>query len=235
MKFTFDAIGVVHSPYKQKFAIPRQPGLINEARGKIELLPPYDHPDSIKGIDEFSHLWLTFIFHETLEQGWSNLVRPPRLGGNKKIGVFATRSTFRPNPIGLSVVKLHGIQRQNKKLFIDIGGLDLLDQTPILDIKPYIPYADVIEDPTGGYASEKPQQRLEVSFAKEARSFCQSVSDEYPELEAFISSLLAQDPRPAYKQKSTDRQEYAVFLYEFNVRWTIEDKQCRVIAIEPRS
>ncbi|WP_040095556.1 tRNA (N6-threonylcarbamoyladenosine(37)-N6)-methyltransferase TrmO, partial [Aeromonas australiensis] len=156
MKFEIDTLGIIRSPYKEKFAIPRQPGLVKSARARLELLPPYDQPDVLRGIEQFSHLWLSFVFHQTMAQGWHPTVRPPRLGGNERVGVFATRSTFRPNPLGLSVVELHGVGRERGKLWLELGAVDLLDGTPIVDIKPYVPYADSLPDARGGFAPDAP-------------------------------------------------------------------------------
>jgi tRNA-Thr(GGU) m(6)t(6)A37 methyltransferase TsaA len=156
-QFEFTAVGVIESPYKQKFAIPRQPGLIAEARGHLVLSPPFADDAIVRGIDSFSHLWLVFVFHETADKGWSPLVRPPRLGGNEKKGVFATRATFRPNPIGLSVVKLDGVERRGEQLVLKLSGIDLLDGTPVLDIKPYLPYADALPNAASGFADAAPR------------------------------------------------------------------------------
>ena len=138
-----NAVAICRTPYKQKFGIPRQPGLVN-AVGYIEFEPAFNHIDAVRGIEQYSHLWLLFCFHENLAQGWKTTVRPPRLGGNEKLGVFATRSTFRPNGIGQSVVKLHGVIQRKGKVCLVISGMDLLDGTPIVDIKPYIPFSDAI-------------------------------------------------------------------------------------------
>jgi len=200
-------LGYVRSPYKQKFAIPRQPGLIAEAIGELVLQPPFADDAIIRGIDSFSHLWLVFQFHETADKGWSPLVRPPRLGGNQKKGVFATRATFRPNPIGLSVVKFLGSYREGEKLVLKLGGIDLLDGTPILDIKPYLPYADAHPEANGGFADAAPSTDMTVSFSQEALTFCQAQS-KYPELQQFIEKVLRQDPRPPYKKQKDERQSY---------------------------
>lgn len=140
-QFQFAPIGVIRSPYKEKFAIPRQPGLICDGGGALELLPPYNQPDAVRGLEGFSHLWVIFVFHQTMDGGWRPTVRPPRLGGNARVGVFATRSTFRPNPIGMSLVELHGIETRNG-VRLQLGSLDLVDGTPVLDIKPYLPFAE---------------------------------------------------------------------------------------------
>ncbi|MGL5501543.1 MAG: tRNA (N6-threonylcarbamoyladenosine(37)-N6)-methyltransferase TrmO, partial [Plesiomonas shigelloides] len=130
---TLTPIGVIQSPYKEKFAVPRQPGLVQDGNGELRLLPPYNQPGAVRGLEQFSHIWLVFVFHQTQEQGWRPTVRPPRLGGNERLGVFATRSTFRPNPIGLSKVELRGIKVHGGEVYLELGSLDLVDGTPILD------------------------------------------------------------------------------------------------------
>jgi tRNA (adenine37-N6)-methyltransferase len=135
----FTPIGIVHSPFKEKFGVPRQPGIATAARATLELLPPYDREEALEGLSGFSHVWLVFVFHATAAQGWQPSVRPPRLGGNVRVGVFASRSMFRPNPIGLSVVELEGYGREDGRLVLHVKGADLIDGTPVLDIKPYIP------------------------------------------------------------------------------------------------
>jgi len=146
MNIEVTPIGFVQSCFKEKFATPRQPGLADAAKGVIELIPPFNLPESVEGLEDCSHIWLQFVFHECMNQGWKPKVRPPRLGGNKKMGVFATRATHRPNALGLSVVKLDGIECTDDQVRLHISGLDLIDGTPILDIKPYIPYSDAIEN-----------------------------------------------------------------------------------------
>ncbi|STQ82023.1 putative methyltransferase, YaeB/AF_0241 family [Hafnia alvei] len=141
-QFTFDTIGLIRSPYKEKFAIPRQPGLIEDGGGELELIAPYNQPEAVRGLEEFSHLWIVFVFHQTMEGGWRPTVRPPRLGGNARMGVFATRSTFRPNPIGMSLVELKSVETKGGKVILKLGSLDLVDGTPIIDIKPYLPFAE---------------------------------------------------------------------------------------------
>ncbi|MCZ0753527.1 MULTISPECIES: tRNA (N6-threonylcarbamoyladenosine(37)-N6)-methyltransferase TrmO [Aeromonas] len=232
MKFEIDTLGIIRSPYKEKFAIPRQPGLVKSARARLELLPPYDQPDVLRGIEQFSHLWLSFVFHQTMDQGWHPTVRPPRLGGNERVGVFATRSTFRPNPLGLSVVELHGVGRSRGKLWLELGAVDLLDGTPIVDIKPYIPYADSLPDARGGFAPDAPTPPLCVSFTPEAEQQLQPWLKAHPELRQLVSEVLAQDPRPAYKQGKPDDKVYGVRLFDCNVRFSISEPVCQVLAIE---
>ena len=217
--FTFNAIGRVSSPYKEKFAIPRQPGVVTAAKGKITLLASANNTELVRGLEQFSHIWLIFIFHATQEQGWKPLIRPPRLGGNSKMGVLASRSTFRPNPIGMSVVKLDGIEEVDREVCIHISGLDLLDNTPVLDIKPYIPYSDAIQAANAGYAQEKPAQALNISFSRQAQDLIINFHSEQPELKTLIEQVLAQDPRPAYKQKKQDNKVYGMQLFDFNIQW----------------
>lgn len=220
-------IGSVSSPYKEKFAIPRQPGLVSSAKGSITLLGDANTVDVIRGLEAFSHIWVIFVFHGTQDQGWKPLVRPPRLGGNAKIGTLATRSTFRPNPIGMSVVKLDSIEvlnnpkstSQAKSVILNISGLDLLDGTPVLDIKPYIPYSDAIINAEASYAQETPEKTISISFNDEAKHSLQILNKKYPALEAFIRQILEQDPRPAYKQNKKDDKVYGMALYNLNIQW----------------
>jgi len=221
-QITFNFIGRVNSPYKEKFAIPRQPGLVSAAKGSITLLNAANNEELVRGLEQFSHLWLLFVFHGTQQQGWKALVRPPRLGGNKKLGVLATRSTFRPNPIGMSVVKLDKIEQINKQIIIHISGLDLLDQTPIVDIKPYIPYSDSISDAQAGFAQQAPYQPLSVIFSVQAQGDIGKLRDEYPDLILFIQQVLTQDPRPAYKKQNIDEKIYGMTLYDLNILWQVQ-------------
>ena len=155
--FSFPVIGVMHSCFMAKFGVPRQPGLIPEATGYIELQPPFNQPNTVRGLEQFSHLWLCFVFHHNLRDGWKATVRPPRLGGDTRLGVFATRSPFRPSPIGLSVVKLQHLELKDHGIIrIHVQGQDLVDGTPIIDIKPYIPYTDAIPDANAGFAADSP-------------------------------------------------------------------------------
>lgn len=230
-EITLNHIGIVHSPYKQKFAIPRQPGLVAEGRGLVELLAPYNHIDTVRQLEQFSHLWLIFIFHETQHRGWKALVRPPRLGGNKKVGVFASRATYRPNPIGMSAVKFEGVVHKDKRLFIDVSGIDLLDQTPIVDIKPYLPYSDSVTRARGGYAIDKPPAQMCVLFSDVATLQIRELVANYPQLEQFIVNVLKQDPRPAYKSTGDDNKTYSIDLYDLNIKWRINNNQTTVLTV----
>jgi tRNA (adenine37-N6)-methyltransferase len=232
--FQFSVVGYIQSPYKQKFAIPRQPGLIAEATGYLVLEPEYSDEAILRGIDSFSHLWLLFVFHETADKGWSPMVRPPRLGGNTRKGVFATRATFRPNPVGLSVVKFEGVERRNGKLMIKISGIDLLDGTPIIDIKPYLPYSDALPDAAGGFADAAPQSAMTVSFSAQASHFCQ-LQLHLPQLQIFIEKVLKQDPRPSYKKQRDGEQSYGMTLYNYNIKWTVNGEHNHVTEIHQLS
>ncbi len=224
--FSLTPIATVHSCYRQKFGIPRQPGLVSAARGALELLPPYNRIEALRGLEQFSHLWVQFIFHQCLREEWKATVRPPRLGGNSKVGVFATRSTHRPNSLGLSVVKLEGIREEKGRLFLDISGLDLLDGTPVLDIKPYLPYADSLPEASGGFADAAPGS-WPVRFSEQALQQCLQYEQQTGRpLRLLIEQVLAQDPRPAYhaSQPHADRR-YGVALWERNVRFRVQGDQ----------
>lgn len=216
--FTFSPIGVIHSCFKEKFGIPRQPGLVPEARAILELLPPYNRPEAVRGLEDFSHIWISFVFHACVGESWKPTVRPPRLGGNRRLGVFATRSTYRPNPIGLSAVKLERIVAEQGKVLLHLSGIDLLDGTPVLDIKPYLPYSDRIAEATGGFAAAAPAAPFEVRFSQSALDFCATV----PQLEALIRPLLSLDPRPAYYGKSDGKEIFGMKLLDYDVQWEID-------------
>ncbi|WP_226571813.1 tRNA (N6-threonylcarbamoyladenosine(37)-N6)-methyltransferase TrmO [Mangrovibacter yixingensis] len=231
--FEFNQIGVIRSPYKEKFAVPRQPGLVNAIGGELHLLPPYNQAEAVRGLENFSHLWVIFVFHQTMENGWRPTVRPPRLGGNARMGVFATRSTFRPNPVGQSLVALKRIECQGQKVILHLGGLDLVDGTPVIDIKPYLPFAESIPDARAGYAQTEPPAALSITFTPQVREQLHHQASHYPDLERFIVEVLSQDPRPAYRKTETPGKTYAVLLADFNVRWRITGQGAEVFALEP--
>jgi tRNA-Thr(GGU) m(6)t(6)A37 methyltransferase TsaA len=230
----FDSIAVVHSPYKEKFAVPRQPGMVPAAKALLEILPPYDDINAFAGLEEFSHLWLVFIFHKNpAQEGWNPTVRPPRLGGNKRMGVFATRSPRRPNPVGLSLVEYHGIKQTNGKIFLQLSNIDLVEGTPIVDIKPYIPYADAKPDALAGFAQDTPEPLMEISFSEQALQKLKQIETDYPAFQQLIIEVLQQDPRPAYKRNKPDPKTYAVHLSDFNISWINDGLQTTVLNIEP--
>jgi len=215
------AIGHIKTPYNEKFAIPRQPGLVDAAKGVIRLSGEANNIELVRGLEQFSHIWVIFVFHATETQGWKPLVRPPRLGGNKKLGVLATRSTFRPNPLGMSVVKLDKVTTDAQGVAIHVSGIDLLNNTPILDIKPYIPYSDSISAADAGFAQETPEQTLKVTFSETATAFLSNVEQTIPEFKTLIIQVLEQDPRPAYKQKAKDDKIYGISLFQYNIKWRL--------------
>lgn len=233
-EFSFQQIGIIHSPWKEKFAVPRQPGLIDDGGGELQLLAPYNQPEAVRGLEAFSHLWLLFIFHQTMEGGWRPTVRPPRLGGNARMGVFATRSTFRPNPIGMSLVELKRIRTDKKGVFLELGSLDLVDGTPVVDIKPYLPFAESHPDARAGFAQLPPPAAMPVTFSPAACAQLTRYTQRYPHLERFIRQVLAQDPRPAYRKGEEPDREYAAWLMDFNVRWCVDATGTTVVAIDPR-
>jgi len=230
MQYTFDTIGIVHSCYKDKFAIPRQARLVSAATASIELLAPYNDIEITKGLEDFSHLWLSFIFHKHVGKGWNTTVKPPRLDGKQRFGVFATRASFRPNPIGLSLVELDFIEQKNSQLLIHIKGADLMDQTPIIDIKPYVPYSDCIPDAKGGFTDQIKEQVLSLSFSVEADADCRAAAHSYPEIREFIRQLLALDHR-AYYYKKIDKV-YSTKVYEFDLKWRITGTEVLVISLK---
>ena len=213
--YQFSPVGVVHSCYRTKFGIPRQSGLIEEAIGTIELIPPYNQPNIIRGLEAFSHIWIIFIFHQNLREGWKATVRPPRLGGDRRLGVFATRSPFRPVPIGLSAVQLEGVEfHPHGKLLLKVRGLDLVDGTPVLDIKPYLPYADAIPGATGGFAPDAPESVLKVTVAPEAAAVLERRGHRFREL---CLNVVSGDPRPAYQR--IPGREYQCYLEDCEIVW----------------
>jgi tRNA-Thr(GGU) m(6)t(6)A37 methyltransferase TsaA len=229
--YSISAVGHIQSPYKQKFAIPRQPRLVPQAKAKLIFTAEFNREEFVRGIEEFSHIWLLFRFHETADKGYSAMVRPPRLGGNERKGVFATRATFRPNAIGISAVKLEGVEYKNGQLSLLLAGIDLLDGTPIVDIKPYLPYSDAMHDAGAGFADTRPETQMSVAFSPEAIDFI-AKQTHYPELEDFIANVLKQDPRPAYKKQKQGEQSYGMTLYNYNIRWQVNGEHNLVTSIE---
>jgi len=219
-------IAHIHTCYGEKFGVPRQSGLVDDAWGELIFAPPYRTPDAIRGLEGFSHVWLVFIFHQAIREHWKPTVRPPRLGGNEKVGVFASRSPFRPNPIGLSVVRLDSIDLTHPDgPILNLRGIDLVDGTPILDIKPYIPYADSIPDASAGFAPSAPEQ-LRVQWLPEAETSQLSVSTKQ-----LIENTLAVDPRPAYQKENS--RTYGCQICGFNVRWRVEHEIILISSLTP--
>ena len=218
-------IARIQSAFPEKFGIPRQSGLVKELQARIVFELEYRNADAVRGLDEFSHLWLIWEFSEAKRDTWSPTVRPPRLGGNQRLGVFATRSPYRPNPVGLSCVKLERVELDSALgPVIHVQGADLMDGTPIFDIKPYIPYADCHPDAVGGFASDKPEEKLQVDIPEE---FCSVASAEVMNA---LRGVLAQDPRPAY-QKDPERI-YGLSFAGMEVRFQVDGDKLIVRGIE---
>lgn len=230
--FAMTPIGVIESDYPDKFGIPRQPGLAPAARASLVLAPPFDDPLAVRGIEAFSHLWLTFVFHESPSR-WTPLVRPPRLGGNARVGVFASRSTHRPNRLGLSLVELLEVDTR-RGVRLRLRGADLVSGTPVLDIKPYLPWAESRPEARAGFAPEAPPRRpVGFSAIAEAALAARGDGDSLREL---ITQVLAQDPRPAYRRGAEERL-YGVRLRDVDVRFQArgdgEATRLQVVEIVP--
>lgn len=223
VEYKCEQIGVVHSCFSEKFGIPRQPGLAKHAVAQLELFPSFGREEMLRDLDQFSHIWITFIFHKVIEEGWRATVRPPWLGGQRRVGVFASRAPHRPNHLGLSAVRLEGIRRDNKKTFLDISGIDLLDQTPVVDIRPYLPYSDIIIDASCGYGGQTAETDISVEFSETAELFCLDYSKKTGrKIRALLIDVLSQDPRPA-SQRKQDR-EFGVLLWDVNTRFVFESE-----------
>ncbi len=230
--FNFQSIGIIHSCYTEKFGIPRQSGLVTAAPATLELHAPYDCPEALVELQGFSHIWVVFVFHQAIRDNWKPTVRPPRLGGNQRIGVFASRSPFRPNPIGMSAVMLEDIQCRNGHCQLKLRGGDFLDGTPVLDIKPYLPYADILPDARGGFAAQSPENEMTVVFDALATEQCEVWErTKYPGLRQLIEQVLQADPRPAYYVGRENKQSFGMCLYDVDVRWIVHGNKAEVIAL----
>lgn len=212
--YALQPIGLIQSDFPDKFGVPRQPGLAPSARAILTLIAPYNDPLAVRGLETFSHLWLSFLFHHTPER-WTPLVRPPRLGGNAKVGVFASRSPNRPNRLGLSLVELSAIETHGG-VRLHLSGCDLISGTPVLDIKPYLPWAEALPDARAGYAPDPPPQ-LAVRFSAAAEATL-ATREDAASLRELIRQVLAQDPRPAYR-KGAEERLYGVRLRDVDVRF----------------
>ena len=229
-EITFKVMARIKSDFPDKFGIPRQSGLLKNLRSTIVFEPEFRNADALRGLEGFSHLWLLWIFSENVRDTWKPTVRPPRLGGNTRLGVFATRSSFRPNPLAMSCVKIESINLTGEGApSITVSGADLMDGTPIVDIKPYLPYADSIPEATGGFAEAVRFNKLEVGFAAEAGA---AFDAEFPaENKAALVELLSEDPRPAY-QKDADRV-YGFRFADFEIKFKVQGDHLTVVAILP--
>lgn len=224
---TLTPVATVRSCFGGKFGVPRQPGLCPSAWGSLVFHPPFRSAEAIRGLEGFSHIWLIFGFHETSGQGWHPTVRPPRLGGNQRLGVFATRSTFRPNPLGLSLVRLEGIDTTAVDgPILRLGGLDLIDGTPVFDLKPYLPYAEAPDEVRAGFAEESPP-RLPVVVDPAAQTAFDRLE---ARARALILEALALDPRPA-TQRTDPTRVFGADLCGHNIRFAIRAGVCHLTGI----
>ena len=227
MDVTIQPIARMRSDFSTKFGIPRQSGLVEQLRSTIVFEPEFRNPDALRGIEEFSHLWIIWQFSEAVRQGWSPTVRPPRLGGNTRMGVFATRSPFRPNNLGLSSVRLLGVeQTKDFGMVLHVGGADLMDGTPIFDIKPYIPYGDCHMDSTGGFTDRAGEFLLDVDFPREL------LEKLPPDKREAAKAVLSHDPRPSY-QRNEDRI-YGMTFAGQDIRFTVREDTLTVTEVTPR-
>ena len=217
-------IAHIRTDFPEKFGIPRQSSLVKELTGRIIFEPEYRNADSLRGIEDYDYLWILWKFEGVEREKWSPTVRPPRLGGEIHMGVFATRSPFRPNPIGLSCVKLEAVERTTEGCVLLVSGIDMRDNTAIYDIKPYLPYVDSHPDARGGFAARKADYELEVCFPKE-------LLEQIPkEKQNALIEVLKQDPRPAYHED--ENRKYGVAFAGFNVRFVVADGVLTVIEVE---
>ncbi len=226
------SIGVVRTPFAEKFGIPRQGGLVDEVHATLELNAPYNREEAWRGIEGFSHLWLLTWFHADKGAEASLTVRPPRLGGNTRVGVFATRAPYRPNPVGLSLVRLLRVERlAGDTVRIHVAGADVLDGTPLLDVKPYVPYVEALPQALGGFAADDSGARLQVVWTAQGRAACAPWLASYPHLCELVEALLQRDPRPAYRQDEPPGQLYGMRVYALDVRWRADAGVAEVLDV----
>lgn len=231
-EITFKVVARIKSDFPDKFGIPRQSGLLKNLRSTIVFEPEFRIADALRGLEGFSHLWLLWIFSENVRDTWKPTVRPPRLGGNTRLGVFATRSSFRPNPIAMSCVKIEKINLTGEGApSITVSGADLMDGTPIVDIKPYLPYADSVPEATGGFAEVVRFNKLEVDFADGVFAPGSDAAAFPEQKKAALVELLSEDPRPAY-QRSADRI-YGIRFAGFEIKFQVQGDHLTVVAILP--
>lgn len=218
-------IGHIETDFKEKFGIPRQSGLVAESKGRILFEKEYNVPEAFRGLEDFSHIWVLWQFSEAVRETWSPTVRPPLLGGNRRMGVFATRSPFRPNSVGLSALKLDRVEITEKEgVVLHVSGADLLDGTPIYDIKPYLPYADSIPDAVGGFTETLEERRLEVIFPD---ALLEKIN---ADKKSALIEVLAADPRPSYQHDP--EREYGMSFADYEVRFRVEEKKLFVTDVK---
>ena len=224
MERTMQIIAHIRSDFPEKFGIPRQSGLVDELQAEIVFEPVYRNADALRGLEGFSHLWLIWEFSRAVRDSWSPTVRPPRLGGNARMGVFATRSPFRPNPIGLSCVRLVGVEQTiDRGPVIRVAGADLLDGTPIYDIKPYLPYADCRPEAVGGWTGGEADTQLEVHCDPSLLAILS------PERQQALLGVLANDPRPHYQ--NDPERVYGLRFADCNIRFSVKENALTVLTV----
>jgi len=225
-------IGHVRSCYPEKFGIPRQSGLVRSATATIELQTPFNREEMWRGLEQFSHIWIHFLFHQAVPDGWKSTVRPPKLGGKTRLGVFATRSPHRPNHLGLSVVRLLAVNCRRGRCVLEIGGADILDNSPVVDIKPYLPYTDSVPEAHGGadgFGDGIVEERI-VYFSHQAEAYCIRYRQQTDrDLRRLIAEMIRHDPRPASQKNS--KKKFGMLLWDVNVRWQVEDNGTVLVAI----
>jgi tRNA-Thr(GGU) m(6)t(6)A37 methyltransferase TsaA len=226
-KYQVSPIGEVLSPFREKFGIPRQAGIIPTVESKIRLYDEFSDSDFVRGLENFSHIWVIFLFHENIEKGWKKMVRPPRLGGNKKVGVFASRAPFRPNFIGTSAVKLINIEH-GKNIFLTVQGADIADKTPVIDIKPYVKFADAVDNADSGVFNNPPEKKFNVLFSEQAKSVCSLNKG----LEAKLIEVLSYDIRPAYIEKDGGARIFGIKFESYNIRFSTEKETLYILEIQ---
>lgn len=239
MEFRLTPIGLVHTCFKEKFGIPRQPNLVKEAPGTLVFYPEFAREEAVRALEGFSHIWIIFLFHKAFAKkgqagkapSWSPMVRPPRLGGNKKVGVFASRSPFRPNPVGMSCVALDRVEINERGPVLHLSGVDLLDQTPVVDIKPYLPYSDALAHARDGFAGGPPRTGLDVTFSDRALAYLEEKEHTIPNLRAVVTGVLENDPRPAYANGEDTDRIYGFRLFDLEIKWQVSGDRLRVISV----
>lgn len=239
--FRFAPIGVIRTCFTEKFGLPRQSLMVDEARGVLKLNPDPGYRVALNHLDRFSHLWVVFVFHRALEKGWRPTIRPPRVDAPRRVGVFASRSPHRPNPVGMSVVRLERIDLDAPGgIELHLSGIDLMDGTPVLDIKPYLPYADRVEGASGGWA-EGEIPRYAVEFSPEAlQALSAPLAAGHPRLRELVTQMLEWDPRPTSQRRAmpieapaNEGRRFGFRVLDFDVRWEIRGGGIRVLGILP--
>ncbi|MBT9310631.1 tRNA (N6-threonylcarbamoyladenosine(37)-N6)-methyltransferase TrmO [Leptothoe kymatousa] len=233
-EITFAPIAHIQSCYPDRFGIPRQAGLVKSAYADIVFEATEENKLALRGIEEFSHLWILFFFHGQTYRKFKPLVRPPRLGGNKSVGVYATRSPNRPNPIGMSAVQLLGVVEQQKTMRLQVQGGDFLDGTPVIDVKPYIPYADALSDASSAWANyQEPSLPVHWSAAAEAVLLADGADGAAERLRCLIGETIAQDPRPGYERGKDGKpgQRWHMQINNYSVFWTVYNNIAEVIEL----